>query len=102
MKKESIKITESQLKSIVKKSVKRVLEESAAIALNYAEYDEPMTYNQKMSLNEMAQINVNEMGIDKKAALTAIVIMYMLKEKVHIKSFPISTSNIKERGGISG
>ena len=96
MKKESIKITESQLKSIVKKSVKRVLEESAAIALNYAEYDEPMTYNQKMSLNEMAQININEMGIDKKSSFNCNSYYVYVKGEGAYKKFP--HFHIKHKG----
>ena len=53
-KKEVIKINEEQLKEIVKESVKRVLDESAALALNYDEASMPLT--------EMARINMKETG----------------------------------------
>ena len=53
-KKEVIKINEQQLKEIVKESVEKILEESAALALNY--YDEPEP------LVEMARINMKESG----------------------------------------
>ena len=41
-KKEAIRITESQLRRIVKESVKKVLDENVAVALNYDEYEEPI------------------------------------------------------------
>ncbi|MBQ9173781.1 MAG: DUF4160 domain-containing protein [Bacteroidales bacterium] len=53
-KKEVVKITEAQLREIVKESVKKVLDESAALALNYYDKAEPLV--------EMARINMKESG----------------------------------------
>lgn len=59
-KKEIIKLNESQLREIVKESVKRVLNENAAFALNYGEYDSPQqAYGE---IDEMARINKKETG----------------------------------------
>ena len=87
-KKEVIKINEEQLREIVKESVKRVLDEGAAIALNYGEYEEPMTYNQKMSLNEMPQINVREMGTDKQSSFNCNSYYVYVKGEGGYKKFP--------------
>ena len=57
-KKEVVKITETQLREIVKESVKKVLDESAALALNY--YDDYVPSPEYGQLDEMARINVNE------------------------------------------
>lgn len=57
-KKEVVKITETQLREIVKEPVKKVLDESAALALNY--YDEYVPSPEYEQLDEMARINVNE------------------------------------------
>ena len=53
-KKETIRLTESQLREIVKESVARCLDKNSTIALNY--YDEPEP------LVEMARINMEEDG----------------------------------------
>ena len=97
-KKEAIRITESQLRRIVKESVKKVLDENVAVALNYDEYEEPMTYNQKMSLNEMAQINVKEKGTDKKSSFNCNSYYVYVKGEGGYKKFPHFHINHKGEG----
>lgn len=57
-KKKRVKINEGQLKEIIKDSIKTVLEESDALALNY--YDNYATSANYGEIDEMARINVNE------------------------------------------
>lgn len=52
MPKKKIRLTESELKEIVTNATEQILED--------------VTLNQKMSLNEMSQINLEEQGLDKK------------------------------------
>lgn len=81
------RITEAELRKVVKESVERVLNENVALAMNYDGYDEPMTLNQKMSLNEMAQINVGEMGTDKKSNFNSNAYYVYVKGEGGYKKF---------------
>lgn len=83
-----VKITEGALRNMVKESVKKVLNEEPALALNYYDIETPMTLNQKMSLNEMSQINCEEMRNDKKSALNCNCFYVYVKGEGGYQKFP--------------
>ena len=66
------------------------------------ESEKPMTYNQKMSLNEMAQINVRKMSTDEKSSFNCNSYYVYVKGEAAIKSFLIFISTIREKDGILG
>jgi len=81
----------------VKESIHNVLNEGCpALSYNDSEHITPMTYNQKMSLNEMAQINVNEMGTDKKSSFNSNAYYVYVMGEGGYKKFP--HFHIKSKG----
>ena len=83
-------MTKKKLDEIIKKAVKEsidnVLKEGCvAIPIDNVP---SITYNQKMSLNEMAQINVDEMGTDKKSNLNCNSYYVYVKGEGSYKKFP--------------
>lgn len=71
----------------VKDSIQKVLDEDFPVKSSEAS-NSPMTYNQKMSLNEMAQINVNERESDKKSSLNCDIYYVYVKGEGADKKFP--------------
>ena len=68
MSKKTIKLSESQLKDAIRESIEKVLNEEAVLKLPSINSTE---YNQMRCLNEMAQVNKNERGLNKKASFDA-------------------------------
>lgn len=89
-----IRLTEEQIIDIVEKTVSLIVNEHTQSVLNRGE--SKMTYNQKMSLNEMAQINVNEMGTDKKCSFNCNLYYVYVKGEGSYKKFP--HFHIKHKG----
>ncbi len=66
-----------KLDIVIKETIKKILKEEAT-----------MSFNQKMSLNEMAQINLNERGVEKKGNLDSDKYYVYVKGEGGYKKFP--------------
>ena len=85
MSKKTIKLSESQLKDAIRESIEKVLNEEAVLKLPSINSTE---YNQMRCLNEMAQVNKNERGLNKKASFDAnLYRVYVIGEGAFAK-FP--------------
>ena len=74
MAKKIIRLTESELKEVVKGATAQILED--------------MTLNQKMSLNEMSQINMEEQGLDRKSCFDSNLYYVYVRGEGGFRKFP--------------
>lgn len=74
MVKKIIRLTESELKEVVKDATTQILED--------------MTLNQKMSLNEMSQINMEEQGLDRKSCFDSNLYYVYVRGEGGFRKFP--------------